>query len=204
MSHAIRLSILIALSLSMFHCRGEQSGQAEEEIISQEITGGDTTAQVIQLDYQELDLPDRHYLVFRQELAFPDINGFFGMEGEALSAAATRAGVVATGPMSSLTYKWDTERGWGDVAVALPVAEGTQLPPYVTITLPAGKAIALEWTGTYDRLSAMHVSLDQELRRRGLKPVYPSVEEYPVGPLQVADPHDFQTRIIYAYETPAQ
>lgn len=200
----IRFSVLIALSLSMFHCRGEQSGQAEEEILSKEIVGGDTTTQVMKLDYLELELPERHYLVFRQELAFPDINGFLGMESEALSMAATKAGVVATGPMSALTYEWDTERGWGDVAVALPVSAGTQLPPYVTISLPANKAIALEWTGTYDRMSAMHVSLDQELQRRAVKPVYPCIEEYPVGPLQVADPHDFQTRIIYAYETPAQ
>ncbi len=200
----IRLSVLIALSLSLFHCRGEQSGQVEEEILSKEIVGGDTTTQVMKLDYLELDLPERHYLVFRQELAFPDINGFLGMESEALSMAATKAGVVAAGPMSALTYEWDTERGWGDVAVALPVSAGTQLPPYVTISLPANKAIALEWTGTYDRMSAIHVSLDQELQQRGVKPVYPCIEEYPVGPLQVADPHDFQTRIIYAYETPAQ
>jgi len=200
----IRLSILVVLGLSLFYCRGEQSGQAEEEIISKEIAGGDTTTQVMKLDYLEMELPERHYLVFRQELAFPDINGFFGMESEALSMAATKAGVVATGPMSALTYDWDTERKWGDGPVALPVSAGTKLPPYVTISLPANKAIALEWTGTYDRMSAMHVSLDQELHRRGVKPVYPSIEEYPVGPLQVADPHDFQTRIIYAYETPAQ
>lgn len=204
MSKIIRLSVLVALCLSLFHCQGEQTGQAEEEVIAKEITGGDTTTQVMQLDYLELDLPERYYLVFRQELAFPDINGFFGMEGEALSMAATKAGVVATGPMSTLIYEWDTERGWGDVAVALPVTKETHLPPYVTITLPANKAIALEWAGTYDRMSAMHVSLDQELQRRNLKPVYPSIEEYPVGPLQVADPHDFQTRIIYAYETLAQ
>lgn len=204
MSYTIRISVLVALSLSLFHCRGEQAGQVEEEIVSREIVGGDTTTQVMKLDYLELDLPERHYLVFRQELSFQDINGFIGMEGEALSMAATKGGVVATGPISTLTYGWDTERGWGDVAMALPVTAGTKLPPYVTITLPATKAIALEWTGTYDRTSAMHVSLDQELQLRGVKPVNPSIEEYHVGPLQVADPHDFKTRIIYAYETPAQ
>lgn len=204
MSSGLRYFLSSLAFLLLLNCGGNQETTAEETIIGTETTGGDTTVSVLQLDYLELDLPDLHYLVFRQELSFQDINGFLAMESEALSVAATKAGVVATGPMTTLTYAWDTQRGWGDAAVALPVAAGTQLPPYVTITLPASKAIALELKGTYDALSAMHVSLDQELQRRGLKATYPSIEEYTVGPLQVQDPNDFVTRIIYPYETPAQ
>lgn len=204
MSSGLRYFLSSLAFLLLLNCGGNQEATAEETIIGTETTGGDTTVSVLQLDYLDLDLPDLHYLVFRQELSFQDINGFLAMESEALSVAATKAGVVATGPMTTLTYAWDTQRGWGDAAVALPVAAGTQLPPYVTITLPASKAIALELKGTYDALSAMHVSLDQELQRRGLKAIYPSIEEYTVGPLQVQDPNDFVTRIIYPYETPAQ
>jgi|GEM_PF-3218174 len=204
MSAAIRVLLFLALCGGLFHCRGEQPGQGKEEIVAREISGGDTSSRTMRLDYIDLKLPERHYLVFRQELSFQDINGFIGMESEALTTTATKSGVVATGPLSLLTYEWDTERGWGDLAVALPVAAGTRLPPYVTITLPAAEAIALEWTGTYDRTTAMHLSLDQELKRRNLKPVNPSVEEYLIGPLQVSDPHEFKTRIVYAYATPAQ
>jgi len=71
------------------------------------------------------------------------------------------------------------------------------LPPYVNITLPANKAIALEMRGSYSALSAMHVALGQELNRRGLKQVLPGIEEYPVGPQQTADENEFVTRIIY-------
>ncbi|MEM9931580.1 MAG: hypothetical protein AAF840_17370, partial [Bacteroidota bacterium] len=160
----------------LFSCSDSSDSATEETVLETQTTGGDTAVSVLQLEYLDLDLEDRHYLVFRQELSFQDINGFLAMESEALSVAATKAGVVATGPMTTLTYAWDTERGWGDAAVALPVAAGTKLPPYVTITLPASKAIALEMKGAYDALSAMHVSLDEELKRRGLKPVYPSIE----------------------------
>ncbi len=190
--------------LLLFSCGNAGEADTEETIVASATVGGDTSVSVMQLEYVDLDLPERHYLVFRQELSFQDINGFLAMESEALSVAATRAGIVPTGPMTTLTYAWDTQRGWGDAAVALPVAAGTKLPPYVTITLPATSAVALDLQGPYDALSAMHVSLDQELQRRGLTPVNPSIEEYNVGPLQVQDPNEFVTRIIYPYAKNAQ
>jgi len=202
---ALRFTAILVCLISLYSCSDAASVSAEkEEVLSTSIEGGDTSVQVMQLDYLDLDLPERHYLVFRQELSLLDMNGFLGMESEALSVAATKAGVAATGPMTTLTYDWDIKRGWGDAAVALPVPAGTKLPPYVTITLPVVKAIALDFKGTYDALSIMHVSLNQELMRRGLKPLLPSIEEYTVGPLQVQDPNDFQTRIIYSYTTPDQ
>jgi hypothetical protein len=204
MAPLIRCSLLIVSLISLYSCGDAPAAEEKEEVISTSIEGGDTSVQVRQLDYLDLDLPKRHYLVFRQELSFLDMNGFLGMESEALSVAATKAGIIATGPMTTLTYAWDTRRGWGDAAVALPVAAGTKLPPYVTITLPPAKAIALDFKGTYDALSAMHYGLNAELMRRSLQPVLPSIEEYPVGPLQVEDPNDFETRIIYPYTTPAQ
>jgi effector-binding domain-containing protein len=205
MPQAFRFTAILACLISLYSCGDAATAPAEqEEILSTSIEGGDTSVQVMQLDYQDLDLPERHYLVFRQELSLLDMNGFLGMESEALSVAATKAGIPATGPMTTLTYAWDVDRGWGDAAVALPVAAGTKLPPYVTITLPATKAIALDFKGTYEALSAMHYSLNEELNRRALKPVLPSIEEYTVGPLQVQDPNEFQTRLIYSYSTPAQ
>jgi len=198
MRTSFKFLIFSAILLLSFACG--KSGDVKE-VISKTTEGGDTSVQSVQLEYLDLELPERHYLVFRQELALQDVNGFFGMETEALSVAATKAGVVATGPMTAFTYAWDTQRGWSDVAVALPVAPGTKLPPYVTIALPATKAIALDMNGSYSALSAMHVALDQELKRRNLKPALPSIEEYPVGPQQAADENDFVTRIIYPYES---
>lgn len=186
---------------------GQDPGPQAGDVVATEtrIVSGDTVvSDAVQLNYLDLELPERHYAVLRQELSLLDVNGFFGMETEALSTAATKAGVVATGPYSALTYEWDTERGWADVAVALPVAKGTQLPPYVTITLPATKALALDMAGSYQALSVMHVALDQELKRRGLRPTLPAIEEYPVGPLQTSDENEFRTRIIYPYASPAQ
>lgn len=197
----IVLYCVLSGALLLTACTGEAPATG---IIDQREEGGDSTVVVTQLEYLDLELPERHYLVFRQELSLLDMNGFLAMESEALSVAATKANVVATGPLTSLFYAWDTERGWGDAAVALPVAAGTQLPPYVTVTLPATRALALDMDGPYDATSAVHVALARELSRRGLDPVAPSVEEYPVGPLQTSDESAFRTRIIYPYASPAQ
>jgi effector-binding domain-containing protein len=190
------------LMVCCFACTSTEPETAEETILSKEIEGGDTTARVTELDYLELDLPERHYVVFRQDLSLLDMNGFLGMETEALNKAAKESRLKTTGPSTSLFYEWDTDRGWGDAAVALPVAAGTSLPPYVTIALPPQKAIALELNGPYDGLTAMHYALDAELKRRGLTAAKPSIEEYSVGPLDTKDPAQFKTRLIYTYENP--
>lgn len=192
------------LTVCCFACNSTAPETAEETILSKEIEGGDTTSRVTELEYLELDLPERHYLVFRQDLSLLDMNGFLGMESDALNKAAKEAGLTTTGPSTSLFYEWDTDRGWGDAAVALPVAAGTSLPPYVTIALPPQKAIALELDGPYDGLTAMHYALDAELKRRGLTAAKPSIEEYVVGPLDTKDPTQFKTRLIYTYENPEQ
>lgn len=178
-------------------CQGEGTVVATES----QMEGGDTSAQTLQLEYLELDLPERTYLVFRQELSLLDINGFLAIESDSLLKKAARANIDATGPLTSLFYVWDTEQGYGDAAVALPVATGTKLSPYASIQLTRGPALAVEFVGSYERLSAYHVALGQELTRRGLKAQPPSIEEYVVGPTQTSNPTEFRTRVIYPYRS---
>lgn len=175
-----------------------------ENVLSVEETGGEVTADTLTLDYQQLDLPERHYLVFLQELSLLDMQGFLAEEGRSLRDAAREAGVVTTGPMTSLFYEWDTERGRGKAAVALPVSAETQLPPYVNIKLPASRGLSVEFSGSHDRLSAMHYALDAELQRLGHPPLKPSIEEYPRGPLDSTEETEFRTRIIYPFEAPTE
>lgn len=177
---------------------------AEEEIVSVQQEGGDSTAQVLELEFRDLELPARHYLVFRQELNLLDMNGFLAMESEALALAVAKAGVQPTGYPVNLFYGWDTDRGWGDAAVAVPVTADTKLDPYVTITLPASNALMVQMEGSYERLSVMHYALNDEINRLGYKPLPPSIEEYVVGPADTDNPDEFITRIYYNYEIPAE
>ncbi|MEM1359581.1 MAG: GyrI-like domain-containing protein [Bacteroidota bacterium] len=192
-----RLSLLLVW-LSAFAC-GPGAGE-EVEIISKITEGGDTTSRTTSLKYLDTDLPERYYLVFRQELSMLDVNGFIGMESDILRKKVSEAGITPTGPWAVLTYEWDTERSWADVAVAIPVEKGTELAPYVTITLPATKAAGLLLKGSYDGLSAYHLALDQELKRLNLAPLYPSIEEYITGPSETKNEEEFQTLVLYPYK----
>lgn len=195
----LRRLLLVLLVLSAFACR--QSPGDEVEVISKVTEGGDTTSRTTNLKYLNTDLPERYYLVFRQELSLLDVNGFIGMESDILKKKVAEAGITPTGPWAVLTYEWDTERGWADVAVAVPVEKGTALAPYVTITLPATKAAGLMLKGPYDGLSAYHLALDEELKRLNLAPIYPSIEEYIIGPSETKQAEEFQTLILYPYKS---
>lgn len=197
----MRLLIPLFLLLGLFACGTDTPAtEPDEEIISVEQTGGDTTSVDLELSFFDLDLPELYYLVFRQELALQDMNGFLAIESDSLARKAKRAGLERIGPPVSLFYGWDTDRGWGDAAVGIPVKRATKLAPYVRINLPAGKALMLEMEGGYERLSVMHYSLNQEIARLGVKPLPPSIEEYVVGPADTDDPTQFRTRIYYRYE----
>lgn len=191
------------LCLLVWACSDEPKlPEAEpDQVISVVQEGGDTTARAMSLEFRDLELPERHYLVFRQELQLADMNGFLAIESDSLARKAARAGLQPSGPPVSLFYGWDVERGWGDAAVALPVEPTVELPPYVRVTLPAGKAVMLEMEGGYEQLSVMHYALNDELARLGVKPLPPSIEEYVVGPADTKDPTEFQTRIYYRYES---
>lgn len=201
----MRLFYLLLVCTGLYAC-GDVTPATEdaEQIISVEQTGGDTTTRNLELAFFDLDLPVLNYLVFRQELALQDMNGFLAIESDSLARKAKRAGLEPIGPPVSLFYGWDAERAWGDAAVGMPVRPGQTLPPYVRIDLPATKALMLEMEGSYDRLSVMHYSLNEEIARRGVKPVPPSIEEYVVGPADTDNPDEFRTRIYYRYETPAE
>jgi effector-binding domain-containing protein len=194
---SVRWTLFITLGLFL-GCG--QSGSDKEEVITTQETGGEERMETLALNYEELDLPERHYLVFLQELSLLDMEGFLEVESKALVEAANEAGITPLGPPTSLFYQWDTEAGRGEAAVALPVAAEAQLPPYVNIALPASRALSLEFEGSYDRLSAMHYALDAEMQRRGHRPRKPSIEEYSVGPLDSVEVAAFRTRIIYPIE----
>lgn len=197
----LRPLLLTLVLLLLLTCGTDQTtpgtAAATSGTVTPTVAGGDTTARVVSLDFQDVDLPERHYLVFRQRLPLVDMAGFLAMEAKKLGEAAGAKSVVITGPPTALFYDWDTDSRMGEAAVALPVAAGTKLPPYVTVTLPAQRGISLDMAGPYDGIGAMHYGLESEINRRGLTADLPTVEEYLVGPGDTDDPAEFVTRITY-------
>lgn len=144
-----------------------------------------------------IELPERHYLVFRQRLPLDNMTGFFGIESKALADAAKAAGIEATGPLTGLFYEWNEEEGIGEAAVALPVNPGTTLGDYVPVTLPAVKAFAATLDGPYTGLGALYFGLAAQFQLQQVSPMTPTLEEYLVGPVDGVDESDFKTRVIH-------
>lgn len=181
----MRILVLILLFGGCLACNGEQSSEAGQP------------EKLISVEPQVVDLAERHYLVFRQELPLDNMNGFFGIECPILVDKAKAAGIKATGPISGLFYRWDTDLGVGDAAVALPVPAGTELEGYVLLTLPPQRAFATEWVGDYGGLGAIHYALNAQFQLKELTPAAPSIEEYYRGPVDGVAESEFRTRIIY-------
>lgn len=177
--------ILFSLTILLLSCSTKSTAEKQQ------------TEKIIDVNPVLIELPERHYLVLRQELPLDNMNGFFGIESKALSDAAKAAGIEPTGPITGLFYRWDTEAGIGDAAVALPVKKGTTLQAYVPITLPAQRAFAAQWDGPYTGLGAIHYALEAQFQLKKLQPGLPSIEEYYQGPVDGVAEENFSTRIIY-------
>ncbi|MGK0452077.1 MAG: hypothetical protein ACJAXE_002749, partial [Neolewinella sp.] len=80
MRTSLRTLILPVTLLLCFACG--KGGNAAEEVISTSLEGRDSSIRTLQLEYLDLELPERQYLVFRQELSLLDVNGFLGVETE--------------------------------------------------------------------------------------------------------------------------
>lgn len=193
---------VLALAFSLLRCGEVVERTGEVVDVFTNVEGGDTSAaKTTRLAFERSYLPQQHYLVFRQRLPLEEMSGFLAQESEALLAAATRAGIEPTGSVSALFYEWNTSTNTGEAAVALPVAPGTQLSPYVTIKLPSAPVIQTELTGDYAGLSAAHFGLDSEIKRLGLVADVPTIEEYLIGPLDSVDPAGFRTKITYRLQS---
>lgn len=181
----MRIWVLITFFTICFSCGKE----ATSKVVSSE--------KAIAVNPELINLDERHYLVLRQELPLDNMTGFFGIESEALMNKAKDAGIEPTGPISALFYRWDTEVGIGDAAVALPVKPGSNLAGYVEITLPAQRAFTAECVGPYTGLGAIHYALGAQFEIEKVKPATPSIEVYHKGPLDGINESEFRTQIIY-------
>ncbi|MBC6994062.1 GyrI-like domain-containing protein [Neolewinella lacunae] len=194
----LRTCCLLWLGYGLLGCGGGAMGPAEV-VVATVTDAGDSIFRSISLNYRTEEMPERHYLILRKELSLPKMQDFLATESQVLRAKAVAAGIQSLGPPSHLFYSWEPEKGWGDAAVALPVAADVELPPYLTINLPATPALSLEFEGSHAALPALHYALGTELSRRSLHASKPSIEELLVGPADSVPVSNYRTRLIYPY-----
>jgi effector-binding domain-containing protein len=106
------------------------------------------------------------------------------------------------GTASGLIYLWDEKSQQTDIAAAVPVAEGTVInnPIVSATTIPASKAVFVNYSGSYDKISDAYSSIRQYLFENKLKEKIPSIEQYISGPSNEKDPSKWLTKIVFLVE----
>ncbi len=151
---------------------------------------------------QVVDMPERHFVLLRDRVSFDEMPQFFERTYGELTSALKQAGAQMAGHPSALYYSWDEEEQMTDMAPAFPIRrKGTFPSAFSQTTLPAGKAIVVDYRGGYDRLSEAHNAVDAFARENGMTLGAPAMEEYITGPEQEPDTSRWLTQIIYPVES---
>ena len=143
---------------------------------------------------------DAHtYLVDRSVIAMKDLGAAFQDKMVRVFTYAQTAGMQVQEPAAAgLYYTWDTTAGTTDVAIAVRLREAPQNPgSYSVITIPASKAILVDFYGSYDKLGAAHDAIHKYAREKGLTLKYPAIEEYVGDPGTETDPNKVLTKVYY-------
>lgn len=146
---------------------------------------------------KEISLPAKHYLTTRQEVKMSDIQQFYARNLPSLFGKANKGGVDMDGMPGGLFYKWDETNGTTDMAAAIPIKNATEINGVSTVTIPAGKAIQVDYYGPYEKSSDAHFAIDDYMKDYGIVNNVPIVEEYVTDPGEEKNPDKWLTKITY-------
>lgn len=97
---------------------------------------------------------------------------------------------------ASLIFKWDDATMSGDMAAVIGVAKGTQAKGWEAYTVPAGKALQVEYFGNYDKIGEAHGAIGKYMKEKNLTNGW-VLEEYVTDPMKEKDTAKWQTNIYY-------
>jgi len=147
---------------------------------------------------QVVDMPERHFVLLRDRVSFDEMAQFYARSYGALVAAMEKAGVQQAGPPTGLYYAWDEAGEMTDMAAAFPIRQKATFPnEFSQTTLPAGRAIVVDYYGGYDRLGDAHNAIDDFAGENGMTLGAPAIEEYITDPGQEPDTSRWLTKVTY-------
>lgn len=154
------------------------------------------------LRVQRIDFPATRYVGQRKTVGIAELSDHFQTVMPDVGVAVAESGAEMTGAPSGLYYLWDEEQQMTDLAIAIPVAAGTELDGLEVFDLPAGPALQVDYVGVYDGVGTAHEALDAYMQANGLTRKEPAIEAYLAdpGPETETDPNKWMTQVIYLLE----
>lgn len=160
-----------------------------------------TAAPVTAYSVEPMNFPATTFAIIRQQVKWSDISAFYAQHLPIIDSAAKEA-EASPGTPAGLNYVWDEKNQQADIAAAFPVSPGAKIdnPIIQVITIPATKAVFVNYYGAYDKISAAYTSIDNYLSANKLKQKAPVIEQYITGPATEKDTSKWLTKIVFPVE----
>ena len=146
-----------------------------------------------------VDRPGITYAGHRALVKWEDMDAFFGKEFSGAAKAAAQAEVELAGPPTALVYVWNEAKKQVDMFAGLPIdaTNGAAIKGCDLVTIPAGKAWTIAYTGNPAGTEEAHKAMDDMMKDKGLEMRPPVVEEYAFDPEKDMDTAKLVTNIYY-------
>lgn len=145
----------------------------------------------------DIRLPEKHFVYNRQEVGMDHIQQFYATNLGALFSKVQSAGIEMDGMPCGLFYSFNEKNETTDMAAAIPTKESLIIAGVSSITLPAKRAVQVDYYGDYHNTSKAHDAIESFLKDKGLFNDYPVIEEYITDPTTVKDPEKWLTKVTY-------
>lgn len=145
----------------------------------------------------EVYVGKKNYVMNRQVVKIENIQQFYTQNLGAIFMKAQGEELEMDGMPSGLFYAWNESNGTTDMAAAIPLKEPTNIPGFISQTLPDGKAVQVDYYGDLTKTAQAHEAIDAFMKDHGLLVNYPVVEEYVTDPTTEKDQSKWLTKITY-------
>jgi len=145
----------------------------------------------------EVDMPEKNYIMNRSVVNIANIQQFYTQNLGALFGKLQGANIEMDGMPSGLFFKWNESEGSTDMAASIPVKDAVAIKGASSLTIPAGRALQIDFYGDYSKTAEAHYALDDYMKDYGLFNNSPMVEEYVTDPGEEKDMSKWLTKITY-------
>ena len=151
---------------------------------------------------ETVERPEVTYAGKRDLVKWEKLTAYFEKVFPQSEQAVQKAEVKLAGVACALIYKWDTLAQQADVFAGLPIkaASDVKVPGCEIVTVPAGKALMIAYTGRLDRTNLAHEAMEDMIKAKGLQLRSAPVEEYITDPAKEPDTLKWVTNIYYPVE----
>lgn len=147
----------------------------------------------------EKTLPEKHYILSRQEVAIKNVQQFYATNLGSLFGKAQRSEVEMDGRPCGMFFKLDNAAKKADMAAAIPIKEALAIQGAQSLSLPESQVLQVNYYGDYKGLHKAHAAIETYMTDYGILHNPPYIEEYMTDPGEEPDPAKWLTKLTYYY-----